>query len=150
MTHVRQQIRCSHCLQHIFTPNHLLNNHVYAIENTYAKQSQHQIKPLSDIQAMMKTDTHAKDHNDGSINATTHQYHLSEVGTCGLYVVDSHGYKRKTGRIDENVNDTPRLSSTARKPNPICMTYCIANPIKAITIIHRERSYRLFSHLTCR
>ena len=53
----------------------------------------------------MKTDTHAKDHNDGSINATTHQYHLSEVGTCGLYVVDSHGDKRKTGRIDENVND---------------------------------------------
>lgn len=40
--------------------------------------------------------------------------------------------------------------SAARKPNPICMTYCIANPIKAITIIHRERSYRLFSHLTCR
>ena len=29
--------------------------------NTYAAQTQHQIKPFSDIQAMMKTDTHAKD-----------------------------------------------------------------------------------------
>ena len=61
--------------------------------NTYAAQTQHQIKPFSDIQAMMKTDTHAKDQNDGSINATAHQHHLSEVGTCGLYVVDSHGDK---------------------------------------------------------
>ena len=37
-----------------------------------------------------------------------------------------------------------------RKPNSICMTYCIASPSKAATIIHRERSYRLLSHLTCR
>ena len=44
----------------------------------------------------------------------------------------------------------PRLSSAARKPNPICTAYCIASPNKAVTIIHRERSYRLFSHLTCR
>ena len=68
---------------------------------------------------MMKTDTHAKDHNDGSINTTTHQYHLSEVGTCGLYVVDSHGDKRKTGRIDENVNDSPKtvVSSTEAEPH---------------------------------
>jgi hypothetical protein len=28
--------------------------------------------------------------------------------------------------------------------------YCIASPIIATTIIQRERSYRLFSHLTCR
>ena len=55
----------------------------------------------------MKTDTHAKDHNDGSINATAHQYHFSEVGTCGLYVVDSHGDKRKTWGINENVDDRP-------------------------------------------
>ena len=55
----------------------------------------------------MKTDTHAKDHNDGSINATAHQYHLSEVGTCGLYVVDSQGDKRKTWGINENVDDRP-------------------------------------------
>ena len=38
----------------------------------------------------MKTDTHAKDHNDGSINTTAYQYHLSEVGTDGFYVVDSY------------------------------------------------------------
>ena len=55
----------------------------------------------------MKTDTHAKDHNDGSINATAHQYHLSEVGTCGLYVVDSHRDKRKTRGINEDVDDRP-------------------------------------------
>ena len=67
----------------------------------------------------MKTDTHAKDRNDGSINATTHQYHLSEVGTCGLYVVDSHGDKRKTGGIDEDVNDSPKtvVSSTEAEPH---------------------------------
>ena len=65
---------------------------------------------------MMKTDTHAKDHNDGSINATTHQYHLSEVSTGGFYVVDSYGDEREAGGIEEDV----------------------------------ERSYRLFSHLTCR
>ena len=51
----------------------------------------------------MKTDTHAKDQNDGSINATAHQHHLSEVGTCGFYVVDSHGDKRKTWGINEDV-----------------------------------------------
>ena len=57
--------------------------------------------------AMMKTDTHAKDHNDGSINATAHQHHLSEVGTCGLYVVDSHRDKRKTRGINEDIDDRP-------------------------------------------
>ena len=44
----------------------------------------------------------------------------------------------------------PKLSCMARNPKVICITYCIANPIRAITMIHRERSYRLFSHLTCR
>ena len=44
----------------------------------------------------------------------------------------------------------PKWSCIARKPNPICTAYCIASPNKAVTIIHRERSYRLFSHLTCR
>ena len=44
----------------------------------------------------------------------------------------------------------PKLSCIARNPKTICTAYCIANPIKATTIIHRERSYRLFSHLTCR
>lgn len=44
----------------------------------------------------------------------------------------------------------PRLSCIARNPKVICSTYCIASPIRAATIIHRERSYRLFSHLTCR
>ena len=38
----------------------------------------------------------------------------------------------------------------ARNPKVICITYCIASPIRAATIIHRERSYRLFSHLTYR
>ena len=67
----------------------------------------------------MKTDTHAKDHNDGSINATAHQYHLSEVGTDGFYVVDSYRDKRKTGRINENVNDSPKtvVSSTEAEPH---------------------------------
>ncbi len=55
----------------------------------------------------METGSHEKGHNDGSINATAHQYHVSEVGTGGLYVVDSHGDKRKTGRIDEDVDDRP-------------------------------------------
>ena len=99
---------------------------------------------------MMKTDTHAKDHNDGSINATTHQYHLSEVSTGGFYVVDSYRDEREAGGIDEDVDDAPKLSCMARNPKVICITYCIANPIRAITMIHRERSYRLFSHLTCR
>jgi len=99
-----------------FTPNHLLNNHVYAIENTYAKQSQHQIKPLSDIQAMMETDTHAKDHNDGSINATTHQYHLSEVSTGGFYVVDSYRDEREAGGIEEDVDDRPQIIVHSTEP----------------------------------
>ena len=99
---------------------------------------------------MIKTDTHAKDLNDSSINATARHNHLSEVGTCCLYVVDSHGDKRKTGRIDENVNDSPKTIVSSTEAEPHRYDYCIANPIKAITIIHRERSYRLFSHLTCR
>ena len=44
----------------------------------------------------------------------------------------------------------PKSSCMARNPKTICTAYCIANPNKATTIIHRERSYRLFSHLTCR
>lgn len=44
----------------------------------------------------------------------------------------------------------PKLSSMARNPKNICTTYCIANPIRAATIIQRDRSYRLFLHLTCR
>ena len=67
----------------------------------------------------METGSHEKGHNDGSINTTAHQYHLSEVGTCCLYVVDSHGDKRKTGRINENVNDSPKtvVSSTEESVN---------------------------------
>ncbi len=44
----------------------------------------------------------------------------------------------------------PKSSCMARNPKTICTAYCIASPIMATTIIHRERSYRLFSHLTCR
>ena len=99
---------------------------------------------------MMEIDTHAKDHNDGSINTTAHQYHLSEVSTGGFYVVDSYGDKREAGGIEEDLMTAPRLSCIARNPKVICSTYCIASPIRAATIIHRERSYRLFSHLTCR
>ena len=44
----------------------------------------------------------------------------------------------------------PKWSCMARNPKTICTAYCIASPIMATTIIHRERSYRLFSHLTCR
>ena len=90
--------------------------HVYAIENTYAKQSQHQIKPLSDIQAMMEIDTHAKDHNDGSINTTAHQYHLSEVSTGGFYVVDSYGDEREAGGIEEDVDDRPQIIVHSTEP----------------------------------
>ena len=56
---------------------------------------------------MMKTDTHAKDHNDGSINTTAYQYHLSEVSTGGFYVVDSYGDEREAGGIEEDVDDRP-------------------------------------------
>lgn len=69
---------------------------------------------------MMKTGAHEKAPNDGCINTTAHQ------------------------------TTAPRLSSAARKPPPICMTYCIARPVMAAAIIHLERSYRLFFHLTCR
>ena len=44
----------------------------------------------------------------------------------------------------------PKSSCMARNPKTICTAYCIASPIMVTTIIHRERSYRLFSHLTCR
>lgn len=57
----------------------------------------------------MEIDTHAKDHNDGSINTTAHQYHLSEVSTGGFYVVDSYGDKREAGGIEEDVDDRPQI-----------------------------------------
>lgn len=150
MPYVRQHIRCSHCLQYVFTPVHLLHNHVYAIENTYAEEPQHQIKPFSDIQAVMDTCPQAKYHNDGCINATAHHNHILEVVTDGFYVADTYGDERDAGSIDEDVDDRPRLSSAARNPKDICIKYCIASPVIAVKIIHREHSYRLLPHLTCR
>lgn len=64
----------------------------------------------------MKTDTHAKGHNDGSINATTHQYHLSEVSTGGFYVVDSYGDEREAGGIEEDVDDRPQIIVHSTEP----------------------------------
>ena len=108
MPYVRQHIRCSHCLQYVFTPVHLLHNHVYAIENTYAEEPQHQIKPFSDIQAVMDTCPQAKYHNDGCINATAHHNHILEVVTDGFYVADTYGDERDAGSIDEDVDDRPQ------------------------------------------
>lgn len=64
----------------------------------------------------MEIDTHAKDHNDGSINTTAHQYHLSEVSTGGFYVVDSYGDKREAGGIEEDVDDRPQIIVHSTEP----------------------------------
>ena len=55
----------------------------------------------------MKTDFHAKDKENGCINTSAHLNHLPKVGTGGFYVVDSHGDKRETRGIDEDVDDRP-------------------------------------------
>ena len=65
---------------------------------------------------MMEIDTHAKDHNDGSINTTAHQYHLSEVSTGGFYVVDSYGDEREAGGIEEDVDDRPQIIVHSTEP----------------------------------
>ena len=65
---------------------------------------------------MMKTDTHAKDHNDSSINTTAYQYHLSEVSTGGFYVVDSYGDEREAGGIEEDVDDRPQIIVHSTEP----------------------------------
>ena len=89
---------------------------------------------------MMETDTHAKDHNDGSINTTAHKVHLPEVGTCGPNVIYSHSHEREAGGVDEDVDDSPNtvVGSTETESHLHHILY--RYPIKAATIIHRERS----------
>ena len=87
---------------------YLTHYHVYAVGYTHAEQNQHNIKPFPDIQAMMETDAHAKDQEDGSINAATYKVHLLAVGTCGLYVIYCHSYEREAGGVDEDVDDCPQ------------------------------------------
>ena len=64
--------------------------------------------------------------------------------------MDSYGDEREAGGIEEDVDDRPQIIVHSTEPESHLQHILYRQSYQGSTIIHRERSYRLFSHLTCR
>ena len=68
-----------------------------------AKQEEHHIEPVADMEISALTIAYTEDSEYGGINSGTNDVHLSEIGVHGLDIVDAHGDEREAGRIDQHV-----------------------------------------------
>ena len=91
ISHIGQHIVSSHQLQHLLAFPHLNHNHTDAICYVCAEQYEHHIEPVANVKTSAVAIAYAENCDDGGINASADDVHLSAVGMGRLNVVDAYG-----------------------------------------------------------